>query len=372
MKIFYSWQSDKHIPNNLNRSFIEKALENAAKAIRKDESIEVVPVVDRDTFGIAGTPSIPQTILQKIDEADVFVCDITIVNSSKKFRPTPNPNVLFELGYAVHKLGWEKIVMIMNEAFGSIEKLPFDLEKRRTIIYNLNESEIDKASVRNVLEKRIESQLRLIAEIDNRKELDSERVEDKTDSFLVQAQNLAKEVERKKFRNNWFYTQQGVVDTLNSANEIFASIDEKFMQNAETFNHLGITLSKDKFLRSVQTLKFGSQVELKNYDRWQNMSSLSDVWLLLVFYKKNPLYNGMFTTDAIEQIYFVPDVNNEQKMVWKNKQNEADTFTANQLSEKCFENLIKKITEKKLDETVPGGRYFVNGKFVNANGELIE
>ncbi len=163
MKIFYSWQSDKHIPNNVNRSFIEKALENAAKAIRKDESMEVVPVIDRDTVGISGTPSIPQTILHKIDESDVFVCDITIVNSSRKYRPTPNPNVLFELGYAVHKLGWEKIVMIMNEAFGTIEKLPFDLEKRRTIIYNLNESEIDKASVRKILEQKIKSALQSIA-----------------------------------------------------------------------------------------------------------------------------------------------------------------------------------------------------------------
>lgn len=93
---------------------------------------------------------------KKIDESDVFVCDVTIVNSSKKFRPTPNPNVLFELGYAVHKLGWEKILMIMNEAFGKIEKLPFDLEKRRTISYKLRENDIDKASVRAILEKKIE------------------------------------------------------------------------------------------------------------------------------------------------------------------------------------------------------------------------
>jgi hypothetical protein len=65
MRIFYSWQSDKHIQNNLNRSFIEKALENAVKAIRKDESIKIVPVIDRDTVGIPGAPIIPQTILQK-------------------------------------------------------------------------------------------------------------------------------------------------------------------------------------------------------------------------------------------------------------------------------------------------------------------
>lgn len=44
----------------------------------------------------------------------------------------------------------------MNEAFGKIEKLPFDLEKRRTISYKLRENDIDKASVRAILEKKIE------------------------------------------------------------------------------------------------------------------------------------------------------------------------------------------------------------------------
>jgi hypothetical protein len=28
--------------------------------------------------------------------------------------------------------------------------------------------------------------------------------------------------------------------------------------------------------------------------------------------------------------------------------------------------------ERKLDETVPGGRYIVNGRLVNANGEPIQ
>lgn len=137
MKIFYSWQSDKNIPNNINRSFIGKALDNAVKAIKRDDSIKVIPVIDRDTLGFSGSPNIPQTILQKIDETDIFVCDVTIINSNSKFRPTPNPNVLFELGYAINRLGWERVIMIMNEAFGNIEKLPFDLEKRRAFLYSL-------------------------------------------------------------------------------------------------------------------------------------------------------------------------------------------------------------------------------------------
>jgi len=52
--VFYSWQSD--LPNRTNRSFIQQALENVTKAIRADGSIDVEPVVDRDTQGVAGSP----------------------------------------------------------------------------------------------------------------------------------------------------------------------------------------------------------------------------------------------------------------------------------------------------------------------------
>src|SRR5258708_32648261 len=100
--VFYSWQFD--LPNATNRGFILKALENAAKAIRDDDSIEVEPVIDRDTDGVPGSPDIASTIFGKIDQAQVFVCDISIINSDALYqdatgqnvaaRPTPNPNVL--------------------------------------------------------------------------------------------------------------------------------------------------------------------------------------------------------------------------------------------------------------------------------------
>src|SRR5438309_1310313 len=71
--VFYSWQSD--LPNNTNRTFIQTALEHAAQAIRSDESVDVEPVIDRDTDGVPGSPDISSTILAKIDRAAVFVCD---------------------------------------------------------------------------------------------------------------------------------------------------------------------------------------------------------------------------------------------------------------------------------------------------------
>jgi hypothetical protein len=61
--VFYSWQSD--LPPASNRSLIQAALEAAVKAIRADDTLHVVPRVERDTLGVAGAPDIGVTILRK-------------------------------------------------------------------------------------------------------------------------------------------------------------------------------------------------------------------------------------------------------------------------------------------------------------------
>jgi hypothetical protein len=98
-KIFYSWQSD--LPNATNRGFILRALGDASAAIGKDLSVDERPEVDRDTQGVPGAPDIAQTIFEKIDTAQAFVADVSIVTTAEESRPSPNPNVLIELGYAV-------------------------------------------------------------------------------------------------------------------------------------------------------------------------------------------------------------------------------------------------------------------------------
>ena len=123
-KVFYSWQKD--LPNKTNRTVILNALEKAAKRIYQDDSIEVEPVVDRDTQGVPGSPDIAETIYKKINESQVFVADVSLINGVISQRPTPNPNVLIELGYAVAVLGWERIIAVFNLAYGKPEQLPAD------------------------------------------------------------------------------------------------------------------------------------------------------------------------------------------------------------------------------------------------------
>lgn len=163
--IFYSWQSD--LPNSTNRGFIQVALENAAKAIREDDSIQVEPVVDRDTAGVPGSPDIAATIFDKIEKCDAFVCDVSITNTGTGGRPTPNPNVLIELGYAIKKLGWQRIIMVMNTAFGAVPNLPFDLRMKRVLPYDLQNGQQEKASERKRLSATFEQALRLIFQIQN-------------------------------------------------------------------------------------------------------------------------------------------------------------------------------------------------------------
>jgi hypothetical protein len=158
--IFYSWQSD--LPNPTNRTLIEDALKGAAKALRQDESLQVEPVIDRDTSGVPGSPDIAATIFAKIDQAQVFVCDVSFVNPGAPQRLTPNPNVLIELGYALRALGQRRIIMVMNEVFGPVKELPFDLRLKRAITYTMHKEIADRATERRYLEKRLTEALRTI------------------------------------------------------------------------------------------------------------------------------------------------------------------------------------------------------------------
>jgi hypothetical protein len=157
--VFYSWQSDS--PNSTNRGFIADIIEKSFKKISTQNfHLEIELSLDRDTRGVSGSPNISEIILDKISKCDVFIADISIVTGDKASatRLSPNPNVLIELGYAVAKLGWEKIILVCNEFSGGGNDLPFDIRQHRRINYNLEKGGV-KEKARNILVGNISQQL---------------------------------------------------------------------------------------------------------------------------------------------------------------------------------------------------------------------
>ncbi len=161
MKIFYSWQSD--LPNKTNRTLIEEALSRAAESVRASTAFDIEPVIDRDTRGVPGSPDIASTILQKIEDSDAFVGDVSLVTGGGEGRSSPNPNVLIELGYALRALGPTQVVLVFNEAFGNISDLPFDLRGRRVVPYKLEARSAPKEQ-RAILAKKLEVAVRHLGE----------------------------------------------------------------------------------------------------------------------------------------------------------------------------------------------------------------
>jgi hypothetical protein len=132
--IFFSWQSD--IPPCVGRNFLKEILEEVCNGIASDTNIDEALRdlgVDSDTQGVAGQPPIVETIFKKIDKSSVFIADMTFVGARTDGRLTPNPNVLIEYGWALKGLGYERVICVMNTAYGkpTSDNLPFDLSHVR-------------------------------------------------------------------------------------------------------------------------------------------------------------------------------------------------------------------------------------------------
>lgn len=159
LNIFYSWQSD--LPNNKNRGLINDSMNNAMKKVFKDNKAISEYKIESDSRNESGTPDLVASIFSKIDVCDIFICDISIVNScnepvENEFRKMPNPNAMIELGYASKSLGWSNIICIYNSEFAQIEDLPFDIRFRKPLTYNTSYDKLEqKKQLTRLLEKKI-------------------------------------------------------------------------------------------------------------------------------------------------------------------------------------------------------------------------
>src|SRR3569833_4330881 len=133
--MFFSWQSD--IPYGCNKALIEEAIQLVIEE-RKAEQWHLDERIDEATTNMEGAVDIVSSLLKKIDLCSIFIADITLINPGAEVkRRSPNPNVLFELGYAVNVVGWENIILIFNEAYGELKDVPFDIQGQRIFKYKL-------------------------------------------------------------------------------------------------------------------------------------------------------------------------------------------------------------------------------------------
>ncbi len=174
--VFYAWQDDR--PRKLNRYLIRDAAKAACERITNDSTNEFAVSLDEATRDTPGMCDIPNTILEKIRECDIILADLTLVGetdppnpgSDDEIQKISNPNVLFEFGYAVggkvspESDGFDRVLGMMNTAYGEPKQQMFDIKRRWVLQYNLPE-ESERPHIKEVeksLSKDIEGALRLI------------------------------------------------------------------------------------------------------------------------------------------------------------------------------------------------------------------
>ncbi|PQM26741.1 hypothetical protein CVO77_17215 [Sphingopyxis lindanitolerans] len=137
VRIFYSWQSDS--PSETNHNGIRNALRKAMRQL-KPQYPDLTLILDEATRETSGSFNIATEIIEKLGRADIVIADITSVTSPRAKRPCPNPNVSYELGYAVGQVGWNRIILLFNTALAKFPgDLPFDFNQNRASPYALKE-----------------------------------------------------------------------------------------------------------------------------------------------------------------------------------------------------------------------------------------
>lgn len=127
--IFFSWQSDL----KGNKKIIKDSL--LAECQKQKEKNGYQLEIDEATRNLPGSPKIEDAILEKISSADIFVCDITPVASLGR-KLMPNSNVIFELGFALHALGDERVILLAKNGDWNVNDMPFDFNHRRIGIFS--------------------------------------------------------------------------------------------------------------------------------------------------------------------------------------------------------------------------------------------
>ena len=137
--------------------------------VNPDQDDETDILIQWGANNAAGAPLIGETILDRIERCDLFIADLSFVGeietADKRVKMQPNSNVMLETGAASRSGGrWERMIFVLNTAFGGVESLPFDLKHRSCKIsyYLAEKSDPQKSGTRQKLIKDFVDQIRPI------------------------------------------------------------------------------------------------------------------------------------------------------------------------------------------------------------------
>ncbi|MFS7190720.1 TIR domain-containing protein [Serratia proteamaculans] len=201
--IFYSWQAD--LDYEINKNVIKAAISIAIN--KTNLSIEDAMnnfLLDSDTTNRTGSPDIVNVILSKIDACSFFISDITPIAVAENGKKIPNPNVLFETGYAVGKKTFERTLFVLNEAYGKDVDMPFDLKTKRILSYTLHkeDGEDKKKEVIKRLASDVSKQLTAILNSPDLVDHDHDYEKQKRQRDLIKLKRFLENVSLKIISNH--------------------------------------------------------------------------------------------------------------------------------------------------------------------------
>ena len=153
-RVFFSWQSDRIEV----KKAIHRELDTVAKKLKKED---INLIIDHDTRDRVGTQNIDVEVLQKILNCDIFIADITPVckilsknDASIPAKLIPNPNVMYESGYALAHKGLSKMIFLASLQHGeTIAQLPFDINHNTiTSIHDVGQLPALSSMIRKIID----------------------------------------------------------------------------------------------------------------------------------------------------------------------------------------------------------------------------
>lgn len=115
-------------------------------------------------------------------------------------------------------LGWDKVMLVMNSAFGDVSLLPFDLRGRRVLVYSMKPTSDEKAPERKKVAAILKAGIKEIL-------LNSPKVEMKvlTDTIAIEKVDKIKKEAMLKLKTlkSVTYIQERNMELISCAKNIF-------------------------------------------------------------------------------------------------------------------------------------------------------